>query len=218
VGIANCTPEDFGGNSWYSSDFSRGIGAFLDDGLGEDAQNVIVGLGDAASLGLSAHIRNAISPGSECFVEKDGWYATGGALGFAGSLLTGSAVLGAGMKMIQSARVLLASGEGASGARFVAGSNGIVDSLSSVPNAVALGRFPAYVDLAAATGARAFNLGRGWETMSEAEVWFRNRAFLDDAIAQGSEFLLASSPTAAENIGSDFFRELVYLAQKGISP
>jgi RHS repeat-associated protein len=109
--IADCTAEDFGGNSWFFSDFAKGIGAFLDYGLGEDAQNVIVGLGDAASFGLSEHIRNALSPGAECFVEKDGWYFTGGALGFVGSLLTGSAVLGAGMKLIQSARALFAAGK-----------------------------------------------------------------------------------------------------------
>lgn len=83
----------------------------------------------------------------------------------------------------------------AGGARFVAGSDGVVtDFVGTAPTAISIGRSPAYVDDAAATGARAFNVGDDWAAMAArkdrfggvgpgSEVWIRNTRFLDQAIA-----------------------------------
>ena len=44
----------------------------------------------------------------------------------------------------------------------------------------------------------------------------RSRKQSDDAIARGSEFVFASSPVLAQNIGSYFLRELGYLDTKEV--
>jgi RHS repeat-associated protein len=108
------------------------------------------------------------------------------------------------------------------GTRFISGMDGIVDTVGT-HNAVSLGRFPAYIDDAAASGSRTFNVGDAWEQMAArtdsfggtgptSEVWIRNRRFLDDAVARGSTIRLASDPFDPANAGSFFLREVEYLA------
>jgi hypothetical protein len=109
--------------------------------------------------------------------------------------------------------------EAAGGARFVAGSDGVVtDLVGNAPNAVSLGHFPEYVDLGAQTGARTFSMSdEAWNAMSADEQWIRNQSFLDRAIANGSEFRLAT-PLDAGRPGSFFERELQYLFKQGFVP
>jgi len=104
------------------------------------------------------------------------------------------------------------------GARFVAGSDGIVDTVGGSRNAISLGKYnqvPNYIDDAAATGSRAFNISDdAWNAMSPAEQALRNERFLDEAIARGSEIRLASPPTRA-NLTGAYADEIAYLQGKG---
>jgi RHS repeat-associated protein len=113
------------------------------------------------------------------------------------------------------------------GARFVAGSDGVVtDLVPNPPNAISIGRFPAYVNDAASSGARAFNVGDDWAAMvarkdrfggigEGSEIWIRNTRFLDQAVARGSQIRLASDPFDLLNEGSFFLREVEYLRGLG---
>ena len=113
------------------------------------------------------------------------------------------------------------------GARFVAGSDGVVaDLVGGAPNAISIGRFPAYVNDAAASGARAFNVGDDWASMvarkdrfggigEGSEIWIRNTRFLDQAVARGGQIRLASDPFDLLNEGSFFLREVEYLRGLG---
>ncbi len=75
-----------------------------------------------------------------------------------------------------------------------------------------LGRYPDYLRLADATGAKVFNIPKAaWEAMSEAERWAANRKFLDELIAEGDDILLASPITD----GGTFPLEVDYLLQNG---
>ena len=86
-------------------------------------------------------------------------------------------------------------------------------------DAIVLGRFPAYVDLADQLGAKAFNLGTdGWAALgNDAARWGANQAFLDGAIANGDRILFASDPFSAANAGSFFEREVNYLQSRGFT-
>ena len=115
----------------------------------------------------------------------------------------------------------------APGARFIAGADGITDTLAGgSPNAVTLGRYPAYVEASQADGSRIFNLGDAWEDMAArtdrfggtgpgSEVSIRNMKFLDDAISRGDEIRLASDPTDPANAGSAFMDEIHHLQKEG---
>lgn len=105
------------------------------------------------------------------------------------------------------------------GARFVAGSDGVVtDLVGRAPNAVSIGHYPEYVDLGARTGARTFSMSdEAWNAMSPTEQWVRNQRFLDRAIRQRSEIRLAT-PVDLARPGSFFERELQYLFKHGYAP
>ena len=102
------------------------------------------------------------------------------------------------------------------GARFVAGSNGVVtDLVGGSPNAVVLGKYPAYVNEGAATGARTFSMSdEAWNAMTPGRQWTRNQQFLDQAISRGSEIRLATPPTAS-NLTGWYAREIEYLTKQG---
>jgi hypothetical protein len=102
------------------------------------------------------------------------------------------------------------------GARFVAGSDGVVtDLVGGSPNAVVLGKYPAYVNEGAATGARTFSMSDdAWNAMTPAQQWTRNQQFLDQAISRGSEIRLATPPTAS-NLTGWYAREIEYLSKQG---
>jgi RHS repeat-associated protein len=116
----------------------------------------------------------------------------------------------------------------AGGARFVAGPDGVTDTVGTAPNAVTLGRYPGYVRAAALDGSRTFNLGNAWEDMAArtdrfggtgpgSEVSIRNMSFLDKAIANGSDIRLSSDPLDPANAGSAFLDEINYLQKAGYS-
>lgn len=104
------------------------------------------------------------------------------------------------------------------GARFAAGSDGVVtDLVGGSPNAVALGKYPAYVNEGAATGARTFSMSdEAWNAMTPAQQWTRNQQFLDQAISRGSEIRLATPPTAS-NLTGWYAREIEYLTKQGFT-
>jgi RHS repeat-associated protein len=110
-------------------------------------------------------------------------------------------------------------------ARFIAGVDGISDSVGT-HNSISLGRYPAYIEDAQMSGSRVFNIGDEWASMaartdrfggtgSGSEIWIRNSRFLDDAVARHSVIRLASDPFAPENAGSFFLREVDHLASQG---
>ena len=104
-------------------------------------------------------------------------------------------------------------------ARFVAGSDGVVvDVLGGSPNAVVLGKYPAYVNQGAVTGARTFSMSDdAWNALSPAEQWARDQQFLDDAISRGSEIHLATDLTPS-NLTGFSAREIEYLSKQGYVP
>ena len=104
----------------------------------------------------------------------------------------------------------------AGGARFVAASDGAVtDLVGANPNAVVLGKYPAYVNEGAATGARTFSMSDvAWNAMTPAQQWTRNQQFLDQAITRGSDIRLATPPTAS-NLTGWYAREIGYLTKQG---
>jgi len=78
---------------------------------------------------------------------------------------------------------------------------------------VVLGRYPAYVEKAAELGAEFFEVPF-WNQLSSSEAgWGINRAFLDQWMAAGAEFELAT-PTEI-GTGSFFEREVQYLLSNG---
>ena len=83
---------------------------------------------------------------------------------------------------------------------------------------VVLGHFPAYVDAAANSGGRTFQVPKHiWDAWSPERQWAANQKFLDRAIARGSEIRLATPANAARE-GSFYERELQYLTSKGYRP
>jgi len=56
-----------------------------------------------------------------------------------------------------------------------------------------------------------------WNTMSDAAQWAANKAFLDDMISQGKEFLLTNNAydTLNNYPTSNFAREILYLLEQG---
>jgi len=81
-----------------------------------------------------------------------------------------------------------------------------------------LGHYPAYVNMAEAEGASYFNVPtEQWNAMSPSEQWSMNQKFLDDAIARGDQFKLAT-PLDQVRPGSFLEKELEYLEGKGYVP
>jgi hypothetical protein len=81
-----------------------------------------------------------------------------------------------------------------------------------------LGHYPAYANMAEAEGANYFNVPtEQWNAKSSSEQWSMNQKYLDDAIARGDQFKLAT-PLDQVRPGSFFERELQYLEGKGYVP
>ena len=78
-----------------------------------------------------------------------------------------------------------------------------------------MGKYPAYGNDGAATGARTFSMSdEAWNAMTPAEQWARNQQFLDQAIARGSGIRLTSPPTPG-NLTGWYAKELDYLSKQG---
>jgi RHS repeat-associated protein len=81
-----------------------------------------------------------------------------------------------------------------------------------------LGHYPAYTNMAEASGANYFNVPTAeWNAMSSSEQWSMNQKSLDDAISRGDRFQLAT-PLDQVRPGSFYERELEYLQSKGYVP
>jgi hypothetical protein len=82
---------------------------------------------------------------------------------------------------------------------------------------IVIGRYPFYVEEAERRQARCFNIPMEvWDAMTPEARWGANRRFLDEAIEQGDEIILA---TPFEDVGGGYFRkELVYLHSLGYRP
>jgi hypothetical protein len=84
------------------------------------------------------------------------------------------------------------------------------------PGTTVIGRYPAYVNLAQDLGANYLNIPlEEWAAMSPAEQWAANQAFLDEAIANGDTFQLAT-PLEDMTPGSNFAQEAQYLTSPSI--
>jgi hypothetical protein len=80
---------------------------------------------------------------------------------------------------------------------------------------IVIGHYPDYVQIASARGLSFFQIEAGtWNSMSAEAQWAANQDFLDNAIAEGAVFLLATPPAAAR-AGSWYHRELDYLRVRG---
>ena len=67
-------------------------------------------------------------------------------------------------------------------------------------------------------GARHFSIPSAeWNAMTEAAQWAANQAFLDEEIAGGNPFLLAT-PLDKVRPGSPLEREINYLKSRGYKP
>ncbi|MEO7122568.1 MAG: RHS repeat-associated core domain-containing protein, partial [Lacisediminihabitans sp.] len=108
-------------------------------GPGANITSFIVGFGDGASFGLSSVARNALSPGSDCTVAKDGFYFGGQVTGtVASTVVLGGAGVSAGAGIASAGKLAaagkaLGSGEGiaedaGAAARFVASRQGVIDT------------------------------------------------------------------------------------------
>ena len=78
-----------------------------------------------------------------------------------------------------------------------------------------LGRYPAYVNTAKDLRANFLNFAEGtWDKLTDAQRWAVNKQFLDDAIARGDSFKLASLVEEAK-AGTYLRKELEYLISLG---
>jgi len=94
---------------------------------------------------------------------------------------------------------------------------GVAAEAGGAGGRIVLGHYPEYVQLGEKLGARTFSMPAGvFDAMSAEEQWAANQAFLDDAIAQGSEIHLATVANAARE-GSFYERELQYMQARGYS-
>lgn len=83
---------------------------------------------------------------------------------------------------------------------------------------IVLGHFPAYIQLAASIGARAFVIPPDvYDRLTAAERWEANRRFIDDDIAEGGPIILATPPRAVRP-GSVLEQEMAYMAALGFTP
>jgi len=98
--------------------------------------------------------------------------------------------------------------------------NNFLQNPVNQPNIIVLGKYRKYLDVANIIGGKVFSIPADvWESLSPAEREALNLQFLDEAIARGDYFYLASKWSEA-NPGSAYLMELEYLFSKGytISP
>jgi RHS repeat-associated protein len=101
--VADCTPEDFGGNSLFLTPGAIAIGDALNSDAGRAVTSAVVGFGDGASFGLTDLLREQV--GLNCYVNKDGWYAGGQIAGMVGVTVATAGVGSAGAGVTASSAV-----------------------------------------------------------------------------------------------------------------
>ena len=78
-----------------------------------------------------------------------------------------------------------------------------------------LGHYPEYVNLAEELNANYFNVPtEEWNALTPSEQWSKNQGFIDEAIARGDQFKLAT-PLDKARPGSFYEKEIQYLTSKG---
>ena len=93
-----------------------------------------------------------------------------------------------------------------------------LDTIQDAIKTTVIGHNPAYVQLAQKLDANYLDIQMAeWNKLDEAAKWALNRKFLDDAIARGDDFVLAT-PLDKVRKGSGFENELDYLYSKGYKP
>lgn len=116
--VADCTPEDFGGASWLLSPVATFVGDGLRSPVGTAVSSFAIGIGDGASFGETARLREEWSPGSDCFVDKSGFYYAGVGVGVVGAFIATpfaiSRVLGAAGRVVVAVRGAVSAVRGAS--------------------------------------------------------------------------------------------------------
>jgi hypothetical protein len=87
---------------------------------------------------------------------------------------------------------------------------------SSEAGTTVIGHYPEYVNLAEDLQANFFSVPtEQWNAMTQEEQWGMNQKFLDDAIARGDTFRVAT-PLDKVRPGSFLEKEINYLTSKGI--
>jgi hypothetical protein len=98
------------------------LAGVLTTGVTGDIATTFIGIGDGATFGLTDTIRSTLFPGSDCFVNKDGFYTGGEIVGTVLSAAVGGVVVGSAIKAISAAGELLVWGaNAASRSRVVIG-------------------------------------------------------------------------------------------------
>jgi hypothetical protein len=78
-----------------------------------------------------------------------------------------------------------------------------------------IGHYPEYLQVGEAIGARAFSIAPDvWRSMSPAAQWAANKNFLDEGIAAGAEFVMATR-RGDIRVGTALAKEVDYLLQRG---
>ena len=89
------------------------------------------------------------------------------------------------------------------------------DLAKNLPPQKVIGHFPEYIELSKELNVKPFSIpDEIWKTMSVEEQWAANQKFLDRAIANNSEFNLATSLDKMRE-GSFYAKEIQYLLENG---
>jgi RHS repeat-associated protein len=82
--------------------------------------------------------------------------------------------------------------------------------------AAVIGKYPNYLKVADAVGAKKFNIPAAvWNKMTEAERWTANQKFLDRAMARGGDIMLDKPIKDINNVSGQLRKELNYLSERG---
>ena len=87
--------------------------------------------------------------------------------------------------------------------------------ITTGPGSIVLGKYPLYVSLAQKLGSDIFQIADNvWRTMSQADQWAANKAFLDKIIESGQKITLQTN-AYSNNVTGYFAKEIQYLLEHG---
>jgi RHS repeat-associated protein len=183
--------------------------ALMFTGIGGPAGLILIGAASGALIsgGVTIATQKATT-GTVDWGQVGKATIEGAALGAA----TGGMILVAG-QLVAASRIATLTQQGSITSRTASALMPIEATVST--DTVVLEHYPAYVDLARATGGRTFQVPtKIWDSMSTTEQWAANQRFLDRAISRSSDIRLAT-PASRAREGSYFERELQYLQSNG---
>lgn len=93
-------------------------------------------------------------------------------------------------------------------------------ALATNGNTIVLGSGAGYITVANQLGANALNVPTAeWQQLVQSgQAWAYNQAFLDAAIANGSDIILSTNFAQAQEVGGFFLQEIQYLQSLGYVP